>query len=48
MEKHEEDGESAYMYKDKQWTKLFQEFTQHTTLHGIKYVTKESKYVLRR
>ena len=32
----------------KPWSKLVVEFTQDTTLHGIRFVTGESKFITRK
>ena len=32
----------------KGWKEILRDFTQETTLHGIRYITLETKYILRR
>ena len=34
--------------KPKQWVELMKEFTQETTLHGIRYTTADTKFLTRR
>ena len=42
------DAEVSEQEGSKSWSQLMVDFTQETTLHGIRYVTAESRYFISR